>query len=303
MDELEAAVFLSRAHAAAITGSDTDHVLVCGGSRGVLRFFVVRYSCNKSGSGKKAAASHSFSCQPLFIMSITGEDARHRTVVPRLDAEGKAETPAAAKKTDGGEEVHGISSIIYLPNRQHSQLVAITADQTFCCYELQSSGSATSASASGTPSKSSSSKKKKTASAGAGPGAGETAMVLSRQLVGTHDDILDVCCLPSVDRKTHKKDYLLAIASNSPHIRLTNMLTGSATTSAANGGSVEEATSLLLYGHTDIVLALDGSPNGYVPVPCLCSFFVTALPVPFFFHFSRLCCNLPVCFSSCNASL
>jgi len=283
MDELEDCVFLSRAHAAAITGSDTDHVLVAGGSRGVLRFYVVRYEYILSGSGKKAKGSHAFACEPLLIMNITGEDATRRTLVPQMVG-GHAVAPAPPKKAaDGGEEVHMISSILYMPNRQHSQLVAITADQTFCCYELQ--GSVATATAAATPSKGS---KKKKAAASSSSSSDEVALVLNRQLVGTHDDILDICCLPTVDQRTQKKDYLLAIASNSPHIRLTNMLTRSvgaaASASKTGAGAGEEATSVLLYGHTDIVLALDGSPDGYV-TPLVC-FFSVCLSLSLHLHCS-----------------
>jgi hypothetical protein len=241
MDELEACVFLSRQHASRITGSDTDHVLVCGGAKGVLRLFVVRYHAHNSRTKKTKEAS-SFECLPLMVMAITGEHSSFRTYIPPI-IDGQVSSVSLSKKSnDSVGEIHGILNLMYLPDRKHSQIVAVTSDQTFCCFEIATGSEDDPSSDSDENSR-------------VEEKDGTPSLVLSRQLVGTHDDILDICCMPT--RNGAHKDYLLAIASNSPHIRLTNMLT--------DGSDIaHESTSILLYGHSDIVLALDGSPDGYV---------------------------------------
>jgi hypothetical protein len=158
-------------------------------------------------------------------------------------------------KVDETKEIQPISGLLYLPERPHSQIVAITADQTLCCYELSTRPPAAAEVA----------VLSKRAAAAASTATPEAELVLTRQLVGTHDDILDLCCLPTHDYATHGKragkSYQLAIASNSPHIRLTDMLTK--TRASGEKGAEETASrSVLLYGHADVVLALDGSPNG-----------------------------------------
>mgnify|MGYP003706098197 CR=1 FL=1 len=270
MDEVEACVFLSREHANSITGNTSDHVLVVGGSRGVLRFYTVSYSYS---GGKKD--SHSFSCSPLLVLPISGEESNYRTMIPRGNSsDDNNMSIVTSKKSSDDEEAHGIISMIYLPQRKHSQLVAVTSDQTFCCYEFQTETKtkktndfdddndiSTSSASSSSKKKSKSTKSMKNEQ---DQNQTSTSVVLSRQLIGTHDDILDICCIPTY--KNGKKDYNLAVASNSPHIRITNMLTNTININQQDENVTstfsEESSSILLYGHTDIVLALDASPDG-----------------------------------------
>jgi len=242
MDELEACFFLNAQHAQLVLGTASGHVFVTGGSRGALRFYSVTHAYSAS-AGKKST----FSCVPLAVIPVSGAGGNLRTFISR---QGMAALPP---KADEGTEIQAISGLLYLPERPHSQIVAITADQTFCCYELSAPAATLPAAAKGS--------KKSSTAAAAAP---EAELVLTRQLVGTHDDILDLCCLPTRNYGLHgalaPKSYQLAIASNSPHIRLTDMLTKG----QGQGQAGAESRSMLLYGHADVVLALDGSPNGYV---------------------------------------
>ena len=243
MDELEGCFFLAAAHARQVLGSGDSggHVFVTGGSRGALRLYSVSYAYSAS-AGKKSV----FSCTALVVIPVSGSGGNVRTSISR---QGMAGLPP---KADEGAEIQPISGLMYLPERAHSQIVAITADQTFCCYELSVAAAAP------IPPNGS---KKGTAAAAAAP---EAELVLTRQLVGTHDDILDLTCLPTRAYgqvgKHAPKGYQLAIASNSPHIRLTDMLTKG----RGEGTGAHASRSVLLYGHADVVLALDGSPDGYV---------------------------------------
>lgn len=248
MDELEGCFFLTAPHAQQVlgagagTGTGTgQHVFVTGGSRGALRLFAVSHTFH---AGKKSV----FSCLPLVVIPVSGTGGTLRTSIPRHGMD------SLPPKVDETKEIQPISGLLYLPERPHSQIVAITADQTLCCYELSTSQPAAAEVAVLS--------KRAAAASTATP---EAELVLTRQLVGTHDDILDLCCLPTHDYATHGKragkSYQLAIASNSPHIRLTDMLTK--TRASGEKGAEETASrSVLLYGHADVVLALDGSPNG-----------------------------------------
>jgi hypothetical protein len=68
-----------------------------------------------------------------------------------------------------------------------------------------------------------------------------------RQFVGSFDDILDIGYIPGGTEGP--SSFLLAIVSNSPHVRLLNDKYNCHST---------------FFGHTDIVLAVDVCPTGYV---------------------------------------
>jgi len=74
-----------------------------------------------------------------------------------------------------------------------------------------------------------------------------TSILADRQFVGSHDDVLDISCLPEYKRHDGVVQARLAVATNSAVVRLMGC------------GSSE---CQLLYGHTDIVLALDSSVDG-----------------------------------------
>jgi hypothetical protein len=305
MDELEACVFLTAAHAQSMLGqgraagdnaSARRHVLVVGGSRGVLRFFAVSYTYTAgtgAGAGSKngSLGQHSFSCEALTVMPVSGDAVTKYRFRGQTSAAGSAGLTSSAEGSDANaSDVVAISAIMYQPSSAYSQLVAVTADQAFCCFEFLSQGkgegegdtsgslSATAAAAAAdSKSKKTKVAKKAPTSKAEGEGAegerstaGGGGLVLTRQLVGTHDDILDVCCLATHDfSHGGRKSYQLAIASNSPYIRLTDMLTthgggggGGKAVSDSHTGVARVSRSLLLYGHADLVLALDGSPDG-----------------------------------------
>jgi hypothetical protein len=81
--------------------------------------------------------------------------------------------------------------------------------------------------------------------------AGESkGLVWSKQLVGSNDDILDILTIPqSVHTETDSNtvSYKVAIVSNSVLIQIVD----------------ENMVAQPLAGHSDVVLAVDASPDGY----------------------------------------
>lgn len=81
------------------------------------------------------------------------------------------------------------------------------------------------------------------------------AVTASKQFIGSHDDILDMACLPPFQSSKEEEDRVrtvgarLAVATNSAIVRI------------VSGGSSE---CHLLFGHSDIVLALDANSDGCV---------------------------------------
>jgi hypothetical protein len=81
------------------------------------------------------------------------------------------------------------------------------------------------------------------------------AVTASKQFIGSHDDILDMACLPPFQSSEDEEDRVrtvgarLAVATNSAIVRI------------VSGGSSE---CHLLFGHSDIVLALDANSDGCV---------------------------------------
>ena len=79
----------------------------------------------------------------------------------------------------------------------------------------------------------------------------DLSLVLSRQLVGSHDDVLDLSLLQS-------ERLLVVAATNSPHIHSMDLSNANEETegfSALRGCD-------LMYGHSDVVLAVCSVPGG-----------------------------------------
>jgi WD40 repeat protein len=263
MDELETCFFMNTEHTENILGKNTfdsntnmySHVFVAAGARGVLRIYSVTYSYSAS----KRENAGAFTCALLVMMPVSGSEVSARTCIPRI---GLSTVPARA---DDEQEVQAISKLLYMPHCSHTHVVAVTADQSFSCYELCSSPQQSKQDHMQNVESASKSKKRRAETAAATQ---QTEMVLRRQLVGTHDDILDLCCLPILENHRQdngtfsvQKHYQLAIASNSPYIRLTDMLPSKDIIDDRNS-TRRSNRSVMLYGHTDVVLALDGSPDG-----------------------------------------
>ena len=74
---------------------------------------------------------------------------------------------------------------------------------------------------------------------------GEQGLQLEKQIVGNNDDILDLLILPS--SSSSSSEFQMALVTNSNQVRILQ----------------QDFSSTPLEGHTDIVLAVDCSPNGY----------------------------------------
>lgn len=90
---------------------------------------------------------------------------------------------------------------------------------------------------------------------------GEQGLSLTKQIVGNFDDILDLVLIPSEHSNISSK---VAVISNSNQVRIMD----------------DSFASSPLDGHSDIVLAADASPDGYVDL----SIFIFVICVYFLFY-------------------
>jgi hypothetical protein len=289
MDELEACVWLTHEHGSRVladTSSDNQHVLVAGGARGLLRFFKVEYAYSSGKKGFANGVGVELTCTPLLALAVTGTSALPSVLFSAgLNSNNnKLSTSLSSGSGDMDRPLDGlqaISHILYPGGKlggfddcESAPLVAVTDDQVMVSYSILPYSGETEETKS--KSKGSKGNKDKGNNKGKGsqsqqPESQSGSLVRRRQLVGAHDDILDVACVPMKRVKGQRKRYQLAVATNGPHVRLTSLSARSA--GAGEGGDTED----LLYGHTDTVLSLNGSPDGYVNVnymKLVTSFFV-----------------------------
>jgi U3 small nucleolar RNA-associated protein 13 len=168
-----------------------------------------------------------------FRVKVGGEDGLECTLFRNVE-------PSPVPSGDGADtqDLQAISSMVYA--RQDGYLVMVTADSNFIYYNLD--------------------------------GAGDVLGKPTRQLMGCNDEILALAMVPlsassssssssapssaagSSDTNTDNSDawrgLQVAVAINSPQVRLVSM---------AEGYSFRP-----LDGHTDIVMSLAVSPDGYV---------------------------------------
>ena len=276
MDELESARFLPAKQAKLLlglttSGSSSDggkakkglkqkqvsvidggchHVLVCGGQTGLLRLFHVLYHAAPK-AGKGSNAGHTFSCIPLLALAPSGPSIVHRASfalglpgasdkwgeevdggVGGHEGGGKGTPTTTTSRADTGA-CTSIENLLLGPDH----LTVVTADQSFITYSVV-----------------------------AGAASRGLALRLSRQLVGTHDDILDLSLLqPSPPAGTDTggtdtggtgtKGLCAVAATNSPHIHAIDL-------PYPPSDAASEAGCRLMYGHTDVVLAVDAAPDG-----------------------------------------
>jgi hypothetical protein len=283
MDELETAIFLPRAQTDAMLGLSTaagngngksdaacHHVVVCAGQVGVLRLYHVYYKPTASkGKGSNAAAA--FTCAPLVNIAPSGPSLQH-TISFRAGVaassgnnDGDDDDDHKDRELAGGKAVPGsftsVDNLIYRPSladgEESGNLTVVTADQTFVTYALSSVVDE--------QQQQQDAKRKGKAGSKAGGGSGGLTFSLKRQLLGARDDILDMSILAapldgavssssssSVQAKT---SFTAVVATNSPHLRALEL-------SPKSNSSSSSSSCRLLYGHSDVVLAVSSAPNG-----------------------------------------
>lgn len=183
-----------------------------------------------SGPGSSSSSSGKKKDSSAHVLIIGGEKGIVRLYKVVLEGKNAASfscTPLAAFSVNdagladiavssvsnsfSGSIGQSISSIHYLASK--SQLMFATSDSHFFFFDLKG-----------------------------------TSIFANRQFIGSHDDVLDISCLPEFSSATHGVvPAKLAVATNSAIVRL--MTCGS-------------SDCQLLYGHTDVVLALDASTDG-----------------------------------------
>ena len=218
MDEVEGAVFLNSKHASALLG-------------------------HAGGKGKNRSAQTTEPSTSVHVLVLGGEKGLVRIFKVALEGKSAASFSCTPLATFGVHELgltdiagsgggvggggggksekapHSINSIHYLETK--SELLLSTKDAHFFSFRLKGG-----------------------------------SILAKRQFVGSHDDVLDISCLPerrgSLQQGAEGGDSAaaparLAVATNSAVVRLMSC------------GSSE---CQLLHGHTDIVLALDSSLDG-----------------------------------------
>ena len=217
MDEVEGAVFLNSQHAKALLGGA---VAAKGKSRSA--------ASDAGGTAHVLIIGGEKGVVRLYKVVLEGKNASSFACMP-LCAFGVHESGLtdvlggnSTSSSSGGINsvtAQSINSIHYLQSK--NQLLLSTKDSHFFSFRLQGS-----------------------------------SILADRQFVGSHDDVLDISCLPE-----HKSPSLgvvrarLAVATNSAVGRLMSC------------GSSE---CQLLYGHSDIVLAWASSGAGYVSLSACC---------------------------------
>lgn len=231
MDEVEACVFLGAGHAEALLGTGAE----AGEGKGA-----------KAKAGKGAAKGPSKGGAGVHALLLGGQKGLVRLFrvdfaagaalgcVPLgvfgVSSPGLTVGAAAGAGADGAGPSQAIGSMLYLPSLD--QVVCVTRDAHFFHFSLTQPGRLDGA----------------------------------RQYTGSHDEVLDIVCLPSVrargDAGSHNQAQgqgqgpRLAIATNSHIVRIVAQ-GGPAGPDDEGAGAYQ-----LLYGHTDIVLALDASTDG-----------------------------------------
>ena len=244
MDEVVACIFLAASHAAALLGTAGEgkgakgvkggkggkggkgsggvHALLLGGQKGLVRLFRVDFS--PSGTG-------ALGCLPVGVFGVSSPGL---TLCAAAGA--GAAAAAAAAVADAAAPSQAIGSMLYLPSR--AQIVCVTRDAHFFHFSLP------------------------------GAAAPTPALSAARQYTGSHDEVLDIVCLPALrgtfgakgQGRGRGRGGRLAVATNSHIVRIVYQAGDG---DEGGGGEGEgDGAYQLLYGHTDIVLALDASPDG-----------------------------------------
>lgn len=231
MDEVEACVFLGAGHAEALLGTGA------GEGKGAKA---------KAGKGAAKGPSKGGAGAGVHALLLGGQKGLVRLFrvdfvagtalgcVPLgvfgVSSPGLIVGAAAGAGADGAGPSQAIGSMLYLPSLD--QVVCVTRDAHFFHFSLTQPGRVDGA----------------------------------RQYTGSHDEVLDIVCLPSVrtrgDAGSHNQGQgpRLAIATNSHIVRI--VAQGGPAGPEDEGAGAGEGAYQLLYGHTDIVLALDASPDG-----------------------------------------
>ena len=240
-------------------GHQSHHVIVCGGQSGLLRFYQVHYQAAPS-MGKGSNTAQSFACIPLFVLAPSGQSLTCRlSLSPSLSSarpndndedDGDGDDSGGSGEGEGKPRLAGSHTSIECLLVSSTHISVITADQAFITYTaaITSSGSGTTAAG--------------------------LDLTLSRQLVGSHDDVIDLSLL-------HSSRLACVAATNSPHIHALNLSlsppsrqsssssigtdTGTGTGTEVEEGSGSFSASQgcqLMYGHSDVVLSVCAAPDG-----------------------------------------
>ena len=300
MDELETAIFLPRAQTDAMLGLSTaaaaagngngksdaacHHVVVCAGQVGVLRLYHVYYKPTAS-KGKGSNAASAFTCVPLVNIAPSGPSLQH-TISFRPGAAASSGNNGGGDDDDdqkdrelaGGKAAPGsftsVDNLIFRPSLADGEaggdLTVVTADQTFVTYALSSV----------VDEQQQGGKRKGKAGGSSSSSRGGLTFSLERQLLGARDDILDMSILAVAADKAAasssssssvqaKTSFTAVVATNSPHLRALEL--------SPKSSSSSSSSCRLLYGHSDVVLAVSSAPNGYVLTFLYSSSFIYSL--------------------------
>ena len=229
MDEIEGAVFLSEAHAARLLGLQAPAQSTGNGAP----------KTSQGGKAKLGKASGGPSTHVLVVGGSRGQVRLNKVVFADgglactplgsfgVSSVGMSVSSTGSSSSSSGSgssssSAQAIGSLHYLASS--GQVMCVTADSHFFHFAIQ-------------------------------PG----AMSASRQYTGSHDEVLDIACLAGGGGSGGGGSGRLAVATNSPIVRVVAAGLGGGGELGGAGAGYQ-----LLYGHTDIVLALDASPDGCV---------------------------------------
>ena len=168
----------------------------------------------------------------LFRVEMNGKDVSSFSCVPVTQV---GPYDDVMERADYSNELNSINAMHYLPLHHH--IVSMTADYNIMSYQLAKGG------------------KKKNLDI-----AGGRALWLHRHLIGCNDDILDMAVLnPSNDNDEGRKDTSDENSDHTHHRTKFAVVTNSAQVRLMDGSNFECAS---LNGHSDIVLAIDATPDG-----------------------------------------